>query len=441
MRLGETLAGLRLGGALRLARGSVLAQLVTLAAVPVLARLFPAEAFGLFGFVSTAAAALSVAVTLRYDQGILPARHSGEAAACAILALLAAAGFALVLELGLLAAGAHLDAWSRLGGLAAVAWLLPISMAIQAFTLVGVQWGLRQHRDSAVAGLYLVRAAVMTGLQVVGGLLGGGAAALLGGQVLGALAGLLALRMRVGPPRLDAGAGPPVAQLREAAWAQRHLALFGAPRMMLEATGKIAMIGLISVLFGPRDAGLYWMAVRVLAVPAAFADEPVRQATFRATAEARRSGEAASRPVVLAVVALGLGSLLGIGILHLAGDQLVAIVLGEQWAAVGPYLRLLSICAAAGMTSIPLSGLAVVLGCQRQHLGFEVVLQAGRLGCLGLGYWEGSFLLALQALAVLETLYVALLAWFLLRREASTQRPPALLPGAEASAAANTDWS
>jgi O-antigen/teichoic acid export membrane protein len=439
MSMGLLLHRLRLGGALRLARGTVPAQIVTLAAVPALARIFPAEAFGLFGFVSTAAAALSVAVTLRYDQGILPARHGGEAAACAILALLAAAGCGLVLEVGLAAAGTQLDGWARLGGLSAIAWLLPIGMVLQAWTLVGVQWGLRQHRDDAVAGLYLVRAVVMTGLQVVGGWFGGGAAALLAGQVIGSVAGLLLLFRRVGAPRLDAGAGRPAAQLRQAAWAQRHLAVFGAPRMMLEAAGKIAMIGLISLLFGPRDAGLYWMAVRVLSVPAAFADEPVRQATFRATAEARRSGGTASRPVVFAVLALAAASLLGVGILHVAGDALVAVALGAQWVEVGPTLRLLSICAAAGMTSIPLSGLAVVLGCQRQHLGFEVVLQAGRLACLWLGYREGSFLLALQALAVLETLYVATLAWFLLSRDAAARRPPIALPGRKAGAAANTE--
>ncbi|RYJ02352.1 MAG: hypothetical protein EON47_07775, partial [Acetobacteraceae bacterium] len=219
MNLGAIFGRIRLGGALRLARGTVLAQLVTLAAVPLLARIFPAEAFGLFGFASTAAAALSVVVTLRYDQGILPAKHPREAAACAILALMAAAGFCAAFELGLALAGTHLEAWVSPGGLAAIAWMVPISMALQAWTLVAVQWGLRQHRDDAVAGFYLVRAMAMTGLQVAGGLLGGGAAALLAGQMLGSLAGLVALFGRVRPPRLEAAAGRRIAQLQDAAWA------------------------------------------------------------------------------------------------------------------------------------------------------------------------------------------------------------------------------
>jgi O-antigen/teichoic acid export membrane protein len=51
-----------------MARGTVIVQLAMLLAIPLLARLYDTEAFGIFGIFSTATTALGAAAAWRFDK-------------------------------------------------------------------------------------------------------------------------------------------------------------------------------------------------------------------------------------------------------------------------------------------------------------------------------------------------------------------------------------
>src|SRR4051812_39113554 len=82
-----------------LARGTVLAQIITLAGVPLLARLYDAAAFGVYGAVSTTLLALSTIACGRYEQAIIPARSESEATRLVVLSLAVSAQFSIIILL------------------------------------------------------------------------------------------------------------------------------------------------------------------------------------------------------------------------------------------------------------------------------------------------------------------------------------------------------
>jgi O-antigen/teichoic acid export membrane protein len=159
---------------LALACGTLGAQLVTVAAAPVLARLYDPEAFGLFGALIGLGTVLGAVAGLWYELAIVLDRSEADAVDAMRLVVVVAASFTLILSFGTIVGG------SALGRLLGVQDAGPLLLVGPLFALLfGCSqtlnfWATRHEYWALQAQGEVARNVATAGFQLAFGLLAAG---------------------------------------------------------------------------------------------------------------------------------------------------------------------------------------------------------------------------------------------------------------------------
>jgi O-antigen/teichoic acid export membrane protein len=384
--------------------GRILARLLMLAAIPLLARVYNAEAFGLFGVYNTATAVLSVAAALCYEQAIVPAKSDRQAAALLYLSLLLAVTISLFLQIIAFLAFPLIRHCDPVQNLAPIILVLPAATGTNAIILILLQWANRTHRDHLMSSNSVLRAGCMVGLQAVGGYFAMGGMGLVFGQLAASLIAAAALAVRISWPVLHGKHW--FLELRTTARDLPDFPIFSFPRALLEAVGGVVVMGLLATLFGPSDVGYYWMAQRIVSIPSQIIDEPMRQVFYRAASLSLAKGEGVIRPLIVTIGIRAAVVLPFITLVLLSANVVFVRLLGSAWAGAAFYARLMAAGWVVGLITIPFFSLPVLLDCQRFQLVAEVINQSTRVVMILVAYLFASFALCVGLLAAQEVLFV-----------------------------------
>ncbi|MGC5385185.1 MULTISPECIES: oligosaccharide flippase family protein [Micromonospora] len=363
-------------GVLGIAAGSAGGQLLALAAVPLLARLYRPADFGVLAVVAALVLTVGTVAALRFEMAVpLPEREE-DARALVRLGLVAAAGTAILASAVVLLAGDRAALWFGQPELARWLWVVPPSAAAMGVVLVLNQFAVRHRRYGAIGRRNLFQSVAVVVTQIVAGVAGlrpGGLALGFGfGQVAAAAVLLRDARRRGATAR--AGRRPP--RLLAVARRYRRFPFLLAPSGLLNVLGTQLPVLLIAYWYGSAVAGWLGLTQRVLAMPAALVASAVAQVYLgeiaRIAREQPRSGRRAflraSRR--LALVA-GPGALLVV----VGAPAAFSLVFGAQWHSSGAYAQALAVFMAAQLVVSPLSQTLVVF--ERQ--GLQLAWDAGRV--------------------------------------------------------------
>lgn len=382
-RLADGLRGPLLGPVLTLVGGTAAGQLVSLAARPVLTRLFTPEAFGVLGFYAAAVATLATAAAGRYEDAVpLPAsRREADALWGLALGLGAAVSAATVVVVPFRGPLAAALGRPEVAGLLA---LVPLGVLGTVWGRATEVWLGRADRFGAVSASRVAHTAVTVPTQLGGGLLGGAAGALVGGHLAGRVAAtavLIARALRVGRP--STGGWGALARR------YRRFPAFSMPSGFLNTLSTQLPAFFLLAAFEPDVLGLYVLAFGTLAAPLHLVGTSVAQVFFQRAAEAHRDGTLAglTETVFARLGALGLFPLAALAV---AGPAAFAVVFGAEWRASGVYAALLAPWLYFVFVSSPLSSLFDVLERQPAELAFNAVGVAARVVALWAGGRTGS---------------------------------------------------
>ena len=381
-----------LQGAALLSAGNVLAQLIALLCAPVLARLLPVEAFGIYALYTAALGLTAQVVCLKLDMALALTRDHREAAALMRLAVGAAAltaalsGLLLPLSpvVGRLLRTSNLD-WIG---------LLPLSLLGSGLTDAGRAAALREGRYQTVGLSALLRVGSMAFLQLMLALSGNIPQALILGQTLSylpALPVLLPGLVRLARHRLTA------AELHTAARRNRAFVGFTAPGAILSSGAHYLTSFMLSALFSQAVLGRYSLAVRLLSAPQSLLTTPLSQAFMRELAGSRHAGSRGRGFMLRLVMGLGFCAAAGAAVLHRTAGWALPWLLGRHWAEAVPIFRILLPLYAVRFALVPVSGAAIVVGRQRETLIWQAMMLG--LSALPALFWPTdahSFLMGLS---------------------------------------------
>ncbi len=402
--------------ALLLGGGAAVGQGVAVLSAPLLTRLYDVGAFGVFGLFSAVASCLACVATLRFDQAILLERDEAAADDVLRLCVLCVGMVTLVTAIGATVAGAMAAGATAIGAAAAVApasrgalsgatlALLPCAVASGGVVPALSLWFVRRERYRPVAAYGAARSVFAVALQAIGGALSGrggatgaglavgpGAGLLVGGQVAGQA--LAAIRLAVaGGPALRATLlhGWDAGRLRDAARRHRGFALYGAPQVLLRLLATSLPAMLLPLFYGAAQAGLFWLAYRMLILPQQVLTESLRPVFFRRAAALHATGEDTRRAALRLAALLGALCLPVAVVLVLAGPALFALVFGPAWRGAGHDAALIALPWCLETMQMPSAVLVAVLRRQRAYLGVEAASLLGRAAALCAGAaWGG----------------------------------------------------
>lgn len=379
--------------------GSVaLGQIITLAAAPILTRLYTVEAFGLLAaFTSIVAVVLAIA-SMRYEMAIPIADDTTAAARLLVVSLILVAATAAVLFVGWVAAG---DASFRLLGVPALAplgWALPMAVLAAGSYQALIFWHVRARRYGTIAATRLNQTVAGAVAQVGLGMAGTGFGGLLFGDIAARSVGLATLLR----PAISAISAARVTRANLVASARQHRSFAGAMAVaaVLNTAALHAPFLLFPAGFGLATAGMYFLAHRTLVIPATLVGGSVGQVFFGEAADLR-SDPAQLRKlaadVAITLFAFGLPIYGGV---FIVGTDLFVVAFGSAWSDAGRFAQLLAPSLLLWSIASPLSSMLVVGRRERESVLFTGAELAARIASIVIGIAMGSPLAAVVLLAL-----------------------------------------
>lgn len=354
---------------LHLASGAIASQVVVLAAVPLLARLYAPEEFGRLSLFASAYGIAIGVVTLKFDNAIILPREESTAirltALTCVVAAAVSASFALTM----------FGSWLLIGRPEALyIGLLPIGTLLGAVYTCCQQWSARRNNYKKFSRSRLVGSLVNVGLAV-----GLAAVGLSGSLVVAWIAGLVASLAYVGIEVLRGGLARYVPHisidaLRGVASAFRQFPIYQVPSYLVLSVGQNAVPFLLQVMFSLNEVGQFGLANRLLLAPSALVGGAVSEAFRAEFVNKVREGQPATlffKSTLRRVVLVGVPVF---GIIALIAPYLFTLILGEQYREAGLLARWLAAAVFAQFVYQIFSYVFVGTGHYRQGLFLEVVV-------------------------------------------------------------------
>lgn len=376
--------------------GSVLAQGINILMLPVLARIYSPEEFGVFGVFLAAVAVMAVIINMGYEMALMLPESEEESKGLFLLSLRACLVLSLLFMLGaILLPEGWLNAVGQ-NGITGWHLLIPLSVALEGIIQpYGVAFN-RQAAYRTITTLRIARAATTAAVSLAVGLSGGGVTGLIGGflagQLIHAVAGAWIWKRDFGVIRSSE-------RITQLAIQYKDFPGFGMASAWLNVASKQVIFFLLPGYFGDGPTGQFSKAERILNLPPGLLSMTVGKVYFEeATMEARKGARHLAdltRKMVLRVALLGLPVL---AVILLAGPEIFAFVLGAEWMQAGEFAQWLSPWLYLTMIASPLSYLIDVKRKLKEFLIYNFCLFTTRTSIL---VWAGT------RFSVMETV-----AWF-----------------------------
>lgn len=364
--------------------GTVFAQALMVAALPVLTRLYSPEDFSLLAVYVAIIGIVTVVSCLRYNIAIpLPERDADGMALLAV-ALLATFGISLLCAVPVILAP---QATARLigqPGLQPYLWMVPVGVLIASVYNALQYWASRKKRFALVTQTRMTRAVGGVGTQLgLGALTPSPFGLILGHMIYGGLGivGLLRNLLRNDRSLL---ASIDRRNIQDQAHIYRRYPLYSVPEALFNTAGvQLPLIIIAAMVAGP-EAGFLFLAMRVMGLPLGLIGSSVAQ-VFLAEAPAKLSDgtlAAFTRQTMWTLFKTGAPVMLAVGAIS---PLVFPLVFGSDWARAGWLVAWMTPWFVMQFVASPVSMVIHVMGRQ----GLAMTLQA-----VGLVLRVGAVLIA-----------------------------------------------
>lgn len=358
--------------------GTAGAQLIQVAAAPLLTRLYTPADFGLLAVFAALLSALAVVASLRYELAIPLPEDDRQAAALLQLAMTAVLAAALLSAIPILLWRREIAALLNMPALASSLYLLPFGVLTAGCYNVLNFWAIRHKAFIPVAKTKLGQAAAAAGFQLAGMPLG--PVALLIGQIIGHGAGISSLGLRVLRPTWPAG-GASLTEVLRMARRHRRFPLYSTWGALFNTAGMHLPPMLFAAFFSPAAAGIYTLANRVLSVPMQLLGQSIASVFLAGAAQAHRAGRlgAAAAHIHRRLAHVGMPPML---VLMFAGPEIFAQVFGADWREAGVFARWMAPWLYLVFVTSPITSLVEVLDRQAAGMVYQALLLGVRAAAI-----------------------------------------------------------
>ena len=403
--------------------GTALAQGLNVLLGPILTRLYPPDSLGQFALFASFLNVAMVAVSLRYELGIVAARTQQKAAELAFAALL----FALPVSL--------IGAWvlfllirfSILGfnNLPSyTAMLMAAALVLVAAFYVLRYWFIRQQQFGYISQATVAQNGVRSICQVATGAFGLRLGGLVCGELLGRSVGMTRM-FREAWPQIKAYVFPIDPRgFREVIWEHWRFPIYSLPSSLADSLAANICIPLVVRYYGPEAGGYLALVQRVLAVPLVLISASVADAFHgRLALYARHTPDRVVklfRKTSAALVCLGM---IPAALLMLYAEPIFRTLFGSKWAMAGRLAAVVAPLFLAQFVVSPLSRLVWVLEGQRSKLIYDILALTSMVGVFAFSaQHQLSLVRAVMMLSLTGTLTFVVYYFVLMRIVARYRR-------------------
>lgn len=338
--------------AAKIALAAMAGQAIYLLASPIISRLVPPDAFGVYALYAALLGIVSVCATGKFELAIPLANRQPVAARLAALSL----GLALAVVAAIFLTFLLLDQTQLLAESYGIEMRFVILLCggvlaicvLQVLTFLAIRSG----DFTGVAAARFTNGASLAGSHVLFGVLGLGAVGLIAGQILSHILSAATLRRSI---RIIGTAKATGVLLRKTISRYRRFPTYSAPAAVINAGTVRAPAALLTLSYDERVGGAFLFCQTVLSAPVMLFGRAVGQVYIGKLAEKRRSAEN-DIPKLLRWIAvrLFLFALVPSAVIAFAGEWLFGTVFGENWVLAGQIAEIMSIVILVEFVVIPI---------------------------------------------------------------------------------------
>lgn len=396
-----------MGGATAIGQGALVVS------APVVARLYDPAAFGILAVYTAVLSVLVAVASLRYDFAIPIAQDRSEAVHLVVLSVTLALGAGVIAALAIFMWGTPLALMLGVPSLASYMWLLPCALVVASITQALASWAVYDRSFEALGRMRAVQGVGQAAFQTVLGILHVGPLGLLAGDLAGrtlgtqqlsrsVLASLRSTQLSVNGVRRQARKTWKFARVMTAA-------------SFLSAVSLQLPFLLIPMLFTLEAAGQYFLAYRVLILPASLVAAAFSQVFFGEAAFRRSNAPDLQEFARNAVVALLIFSIPTYGMVTVVGPALIQTAFGDEWMPAGQYAQIIAPWLMLQCVASPISGLLVIGRREGESLAFTAAGLTLEAAAIGIGAAMDSLIAGLVILSITSVLLTLGSLWRFLR--------------------------
>lgn len=361
--------------------GTAAAQIITVAASPILSRLFDPAAFGALGTFMAIVGLANPIAALTYPAAIVLPADDEDALALVWVSLLSSVAFAAVLLVGVCI---YLEMFNDMTAMRLLLFVLPLQVIFEALLQAAQQWMIRKRRYGTSARVIIAQAIVVSLSKILVGLFWPTPFALILVSLLASpFSSIVFLAwLNVGGERWPARAS--LRRLQSTARKYLDFPMFRAPQTLVAAISQSSPLLLLAIFHGPVAVGFFSLSNSVLGAPATLLAKTVNDIFFPRLAELANHGQE-TRPLLLkATGALCAITALPFAVLMLLSPQIFGFIFGAKWTEAGTYSQFLSLFFLTTIFTRPSFAAVSVYRVQSAYLIYEIVGIIVRLGALSI---------------------------------------------------------
>lgn len=389
--------------AFKLALATGLSQVLLLIAMPILARCYSPDSFGVLAIFGAVVAVIANAITLRFELNIVLPKTEVEADRLAVLSFM----LAIVLGSAFTALAYLLPNSMRvqlgvgvLNGLFPLACLMGVIAAVNATVTAKLSranmYGRLASWRLLQSVLYICAAILLGYLENTDGLI----ISQIGSAVLVCLIAVYYMPTVMGAFDLRA--------IFMVAKKHKSAPQYSLPISLLDTITMQLPLVLIGTWYGSDVAGQFSMAWRVLVLPVSLVGGAVGQVFFQRFAVAWPDANAARSLLIKSWLGLAIIGLVPMVVLVLFGEMLFVAVFGVAWAESGRMASILAPMLFASLIHSPTSTASVVLGIQKKVFYLSIVVLLYRPLALYVGWKFNDIYLGLRIYLMLEIIQITM---------------------------------
>lgn len=400
--------------------GTVLAQLITVAATPILGRVFSPEAFGIYSVFNGIVGIIVVAASLQYNVAIVLPKHDEDAACILVLSLTLTVITCLVTALVFSVGGIWLLTTLHAAALISWWWCIPIDLLLTGVYQSFTAWLTRRKYFETSSLSLIIRSISLNLTQLASGAIAAGPLGLISGMCAADLIGsMVAAQPFIKRDYFRFKHAITITRVRGMAREYIEFPAFSTPQGLLNAISQNAPLLLLAFYFDAKVAGLYAVSFRLLQLPVQLFVRSSKQVLYQKACELHNSGAdtyAFFRKTTLGLIAVGIIPFMTIVFF---APSIFSFFLGPKWLVAGQYARWMAMWSAIGFINTPAMILAQVYRKQRTLLIYDTALLCSRALALVVGGLYHDALLAIILYSIVGLIFnagIILWMWQLLKR-------------------------
>ncbi len=318
--------------------GTLIAQIVMLAFMPILTRLYTPSEFGIYSLFFSIAGIFGMVSSLKYDQAIMLPKTDKDAQALVFLSVLIILGIISLITLGLFLFNDYFIHY--FSGLVDVVWLLPVSILLTGLLQIFNAFSSRNQFYKKLATVRVANSLTIVGFQGLSRSLFRIDGLIIGKMFADLVSLFLLLRFHLKNQTLQLRS---LSKRRLLANAKRHnhFPKYQSFTVFLNALSQSIPVLLFASLYSAEIAGFYALTVQMLQAPIGLIGGSTREVYYQRASKMFAAGENILGLYVKTTMGLLKIFIIPFVTIAIFGGYLFTFFFGNEWSHSGAMAQIL----------------------------------------------------------------------------------------------------